>query len=200
MHDIIGEDQLFQISFIEQEVNAKTLHVIDIEALSNWFSDDYNDVNFKCDKKYVIDNYPISQREQEKVFNDFKEKPWVLYIKDNNIYNNDNKIKNFLSSNIFKYNDDKIATIINNPQFDNGILIFNQKTVKEISGSKTHIFSLPSGGHIIKHIVQQSGLTKSEKYCSRDNFVPHQCEYTNNYGSCDFIGSALQLRKMVFTT
>ena len=107
MYDIIEKNQLFKInfikefntdtlhSFIEKDVNAETLHFIDIKALSKLFSD--NDVNFKCDTKtYVIDNYPISQQEQEKVFNDFKEKPWVLYIKDNNIYKNDKEIKNFL--------------------------------------------------------------------------------------------------------
>lgn len=199
MYDIIEkEDQLFRISFIEKEVDAKTLHVIDTEALLGLFSDDYNDVNFECDTKtYVIDNYPISQQEQEKVFNDFKEQPWVLYIEDNDTYGNDNEIKNFLSPNIFKYNDDKTVTIINDPQFDNGILIFNQKKVKEynIFGSKTQQFYLPSRGHIIKHIVQQSGLKKSEKYCNRDNFVRVPCRYTNNYGSCGFIESSFAVEK-----
>ena len=97
MYDIIEKNQLFKInfikefntdtlhSFIEKDVNAETLHFIDIKALSKLFSD--NDVNFKCDTKtYVIDNYPISEQAQKKVFDDFKEKPWVLYIKDNNIY------------------------------------------------------------------------------------------------------------------
>ena len=209
MYDIIEKNQLFKInfikefntdtlhSFIEKDVNAETLHFIDIKALSKLFSD--NDVNFKCDTKtYVIDNYPISQQEQEKVFNDFKEKPWVLYIKDNDIYNNDNKIKNLLSSDVVKHNDDKIETIINDPQFDNGILIFNQKKViKEytISGSKKRQFYPPLGGHIIKHIVQQAGLKKSAKYCSGDNFVHHQCKFKNDYGSCNFIESSFAVEE-----